>query len=69
MEQMGFNPEASFEAKKAFIKYLIKEAHFEQNLRARKNKLQIAPLEEPATSHETPGEQLSFFAPTGSDSK
>ncbi|MBY0386082.1 hypothetical protein K2X05_13065 [bacterium] len=67
MEQLGFNKNASFEAKKAFIKHLIKEAHFQEALRSKKNHLQChSPTDiDKKDPTEEIGEQLSFFAATG----
>lgn len=67
MEQLGFNKNASLEAKKAFIKHLIREAHFQEALRSKKNHLQCClPTDQSKTEPEEQiGEQLSFFAATG----
>lgn len=67
MEQLGFNKNASYEAKKAFIKYFIKEAHFQETLRSKKNHLQYCapPETDKKELQEVIGEQLSLFAPTG----
>lgn len=63
MKELGFNEKSSDDAKKAFIKYLIKEAQSYEK---------VLPLNPPeALSHESqkdpPEVQLSLFDLTGTD--
>lgn len=56
MTSLGFNPDASFAAKKAFINHLIQEAHFQQ-IRRNPQTPKLQPLEKVLKT----GEQLSLF--------
>lgn len=60
---MGFNEDASIEAKKSFIKYLMRESNqHDQVANMYKYKIEVKEKEEVLTKE---GEQLSLFDQTG----
>lgn len=62
MEELGFNKKGPDAVKKAFIKHLIQEAHYQDRKRGDKNTLRV--IEESSESESC--EQLSLFN-TGTD--
>ena len=59
LKELGFNPDASIDTQKAFVRHLIKEAHCQENVVARapikESSANITPEKDPAKF-----EQLSF---------
>jgi hypothetical protein len=69
MKEIGFNPDASFEAKKAFIKYLVKEASSYDRITDIQKYREVESEEDSNVKSEDIkiGEQLSLFDRTGTE--
>lgn len=66
MQDMGFNENASMDAKKAFLKHLMRDAQLHDRITSI-DKYQGPTAEDTSVPPQTLGEQLSLFA--GWDSK
>lgn len=68
MKDMGFNPSASADVKKAFIKYLMREANAQSRVTAiHRYQAANAVVDVNEKSKAEVGEQLSLFDQTGTD--